>query len=254
MTSSAEPTRGFASTQWSIVVAARSRHTEAGEAAMAALCGRYWRPLYSYVRRRGYSTEDAQDLTQAYFARLLEKNFLDQADAGRGKFRSFLLASLKHFLANEWDRANAVKRGGRVEFIGIEDVAGVEREYGRQALGPPLTPEQLYERNWAITVLSRATVQLAAEFAAAGSGKAMARRCAAWLSRPTAACWLRAGRMAPSVSGRRRMARHSAAGRPKSPPSAHWRFLHPAWPSHPAPKTARCGYGTSPASADNSSL
>src|ERR1035441_178085 len=202
MTSSAEPIRGFASTQWSIVVAARSRHTEAGEAAMAALCGRYWRPLYSYVRRRGYSTEDAQDLTQAYFARLLEKNFLDQADAGRGKFRSFLLASLKHFLANEWDRANAVKRGGRVEFIGIEDVAGVEREYGRQALGPPLTPEQLYLRNWAITVLSRATLRLAA---------------------------------------------------PKSRPSPPWHFLHPALPSHPAPKTAPCGYGTSPASADRKS-
>jgi RNA polymerase sigma factor (sigma-70 family) len=168
MTSSAEPTRGFASTQWSIVVAARSRHTEAGAAAMAALCSRYWRPLYSYVRRRGYSTEDAQDLTQAYFARLQEKNFLDQADAGRGKFRSFLLASLKHFLANEWDRANAVKRGGRVQFIGIEDVAGVEREYGRQAPGRSLTPEQLYERNWAITVLSRATDRLATEFAAAG--------------------------------------------------------------------------------------
>lgn len=158
-TPSLGPVGGFESTQWSIVASAQSRHTPAGEAAMATLCGRYWRPLYCYVRRRGYSAEEAQDLTQAYFARLLEKNFLDRVDAERGKFRSFLLASLKHFLANEWDRNNAIKRGGGVEFLTVDEAPAVST-----------TPEQVYERNWAIAVLDRATSRLASEFAAAGKG------------------------------------------------------------------------------------
>jgi RNA polymerase sigma-70 factor (ECF subfamily) len=168
MSSSAEPLGGFVSTQWSIVVAAQSRHAPDGAAAMATLCNRYWRPLYGYVRRRGYSPEDAQDLTQTYFLRLLEKNFLDQVDAQRGKFRSFLLASFKHFLANEWDKGNAAKRGGGVEFLGIEDVLGVEHHYAGNLLDTALNPEQLYERSWAMTILDRATARLASEFAAAG--------------------------------------------------------------------------------------
>lgn len=166
MTGSAARAR-FDSTRWSIVVAAQSRHTPAGEAALAELCARYWRPLYSYVRRSGYSVEDSQDLTQAYFTRLLEKNFLDQVDAGRGRFRSFLLASLKHFLANEWDHNNALKRGGRIDFVSMEDITGAEEIYARQILAAQITPEQIYERNWGITLLNRATARLAAEFTAA---------------------------------------------------------------------------------------
>jgi RNA polymerase sigma-70 factor (ECF subfamily) len=162
VTGSAFSAARFDSTRWSIVAAAQSRDTPEGEAALAELCHRYWRPLFSYVRRCGYSTEDAQDLTQAYFARLLDRNSLAQADADRGKFRSFLLASLKHFLANEWDRDRTVKRGGGVEFLSIDDVSAL----------PPaatsLSPEQVYERACAITLLERSTARLASEFASAG--------------------------------------------------------------------------------------
>jgi DNA-directed RNA polymerase specialized sigma24 family protein len=155
----------FDSTRWSMVAAAQSRDTPDGEAALAELCSRYWRPLFSYVRRCGYSTEDAQDLTQAWFARLLDKNFLVQADAERGKFRSFLLASLKHFLANEWDRSKTVKRGGGVEFFSIDDMGDLP------LAAAALNPEQVYERACAIVLLDRSTARLASEFAAAGKGE-----------------------------------------------------------------------------------
>jgi RNA polymerase sigma-70 factor (ECF subfamily) len=155
----------FESTRWSMIVAARSRHTPEGEAALAELCARYWRPLFSYVRRRGYSTEDAQDLTQAYFARLLDKSFLAQADAERGKFRSFLLASLRHYLANEWDRSRTAKRGGDVAFSSLADTGDLP------LTAAALNPEQVYERACAIMLLDRSTARLASEFAAAGKGQ-----------------------------------------------------------------------------------
>src|SRR3954468_24046326 len=106
------PAMRFASTQWTLVLAARGDSSPDSSAALAGLCGAYWQPLYAYVRRRGYSVEDAQDLTQSYFSRLLEKRFLDQADGRRGRFRSFLLASLKNFIVNEWHHEHAQKRGG----------------------------------------------------------------------------------------------------------------------------------------------
>jgi DNA-directed RNA polymerase specialized sigma24 family protein len=102
----------FASTQWSLALAAGRRSTPEAEQALAKLCGAYWPPIYAYLRRRGYLAPEAEDLTQSFFVRLLEKNRLRDASPERGKFRSFLLASLKHFLANEWDRAKARKRGG----------------------------------------------------------------------------------------------------------------------------------------------
>jgi RNA polymerase sigma-70 factor (ECF subfamily) len=131
---------------------------------LAELCSGYWAPLYAYLRRRGYSVEDAQDLTQGYFSRLLEKGFLAQADAERGRFRSFLLASLKNFVANEWHREHAQKRGGEARAVSLEDAERAETLY---ASATELTPERLYERNWALTVLERVTGALAAEFAAA---------------------------------------------------------------------------------------
>jgi RNA polymerase sigma-70 factor (ECF subfamily) len=131
---------------------------------LAELCSGYWAPLYAYLRRRGYSVEDAQDLTQGYFSRLLEKGFLAQADAERGRFRSFLLASLKNFVANEWHREHAQKRGGEARAVNLEDTGRAEMLY---AAATDLTPERLYERNWALTVLERVTGALAAEFAAA---------------------------------------------------------------------------------------
>ena len=168
MFSSGSRVGGFASTQWSVVVAAQSRGTAAGAEALATLCRRYWRPLYTFLRRRGLAAEDAQDLTQAYFARMMEKNFLGQVDPNLGRFRSFLLASLKHFLANEWDRERAQKRGGGVEFVSIDDLTGAEHDLARFAPAPTLTPEQLYDRNWAMTILANATARLEGEFSAAG--------------------------------------------------------------------------------------
>lgn len=112
--------------------------------------------------------EDAQDLTQAYFARLLEKDFLGDVDARRGKFRSFLLASLSHFVANEWDRRRTLKRGGAVQFLSIDDLTKAEAEYARQTPELALTPEQIFVRNWALAVLRHAMARLETEFAAQG--------------------------------------------------------------------------------------
>ena len=167
------PAMRFASTQWSLVLAARGDSAASGAAALAGLCGAYWQPLYGYVRRRGYSVEDAQDLTQSYFSRLLEKRFLDQADARRGKFRSFLLASLKNFMVNEWHREHAQKRGGDRFALSLDDRQHGEALYAAgQAIAVTmvnmLTPEKQYERSWALAVLNRVTAQLAAEFTAAG--------------------------------------------------------------------------------------
>jgi RNA polymerase sigma-70 factor (ECF subfamily) len=159
---------GFASTQWSMVLAARAQTTAAGAAALGELCRAYWRPLYGYARRRGYSAEDAQDLTQSYFSRLLEKGLLEHAEEGRGRFRSFLLASLKNFMANEWRREHTLKRGGGVEWLSLDDTARAETAYLAAQASSPATPEQLYERSWALAVLERVVAQLASEFDSAG--------------------------------------------------------------------------------------
>jgi RNA polymerase sigma-70 factor (ECF subfamily) len=157
----------FPSTHWSMVVAAQNQSTTEGAAALAALCRVYWRPLYAYVRRRGHAPEDAQDLTQGYFSRLLEKDYLSQADIQRGKFRSFLLASLKNFLANEWDRNTAQKRGGRIAFLSLEEMNGAEKHFLISSRDS-LTPEKAYERSWVLTLLGRVTEQLRLEFFEAG--------------------------------------------------------------------------------------
>src|SRR5512140_1113816 len=110
----------FALTRWSVVVAAgRSESTHARD-ALEQLCRAYWQPIYAFVRRQGHSPPDAQDLTQEFFARLLEKNYLQGVNPSKGRFRSFLLASVKHFLANEWDKARAQKRGGRQVLLSID--------------------------------------------------------------------------------------------------------------------------------------
>jgi RNA polymerase sigma-70 factor (ECF subfamily) len=146
------------------VLAAGQASTPLSREALATLCETYWYPLYAYVRRWGYDAEQAQDLTQEFFARLLEKGFLRDADPARGRFRSFLLASLKHFLSNERDRVNAVKRGGRAVLVPLE----VETAEGRYSREPPdaETPETVYERRWATTLLDRALNRLRAEFEA----------------------------------------------------------------------------------------
>ena len=156
----------FATTHWSIVLTAGQSRAPGASEALEELCRAYWYPLFAYVRRRGYAQHDAQDLTQKFFARFLEKHFLKSVARERGKFRSFLLASMNHFLANEWDRVKAQKRGGRVEFVSIDGIrADSDRRF---EIATNVTPEKIYERQWALTLLDRVLTHLRDEFTATG--------------------------------------------------------------------------------------
>jgi RNA polymerase sigma-70 factor (ECF subfamily) len=148
-----------------VVTAPRSDTTRA-RAALEKLCRAYWLPIYAFVRRQGRNPHDAQDLTQAFFARLLEKNYLADADRARGRFRSFLLASLKHFLANEWDKASAKKRGGRRTVIPL-DAAGAETACGFEP-ADNTTPEKIFERRWALALLEQVLRRLREEYTREG--------------------------------------------------------------------------------------
>jgi RNA polymerase sigma-70 factor (ECF subfamily) len=142
----------FATTHWSVVLrAGQPLSVDAGE-ALARLCGDYWYPLYAYVRRRGHAAAEAQDLTQEFFARFLEKEYVRQADRQRGRFRTFLLSALNHFLANEWDKRNRVKRGGGYLFVSWEELKA-EDHYEREPFHG-LTPEKLYDRRWVLILLN----------------------------------------------------------------------------------------------------
>jgi RNA polymerase sigma-70 factor (ECF subfamily) len=159
----------FATTRWSLVLAAGEepgKGDRAGQVALSQLCQTYWYPLYAYVRRRGHSAADAQDLTQAFFTRLLEKNVIQVADPQKGKFRSFLLATLKDFLANERRRAKTLKRGGGRWPLSLEFEAG-EARYRREP-ADERTPEDLFQRRWALTVLEQTLARLRAEYEKAG--------------------------------------------------------------------------------------
>jgi RNA polymerase sigma-70 factor (ECF subfamily) len=151
-----------------VLTAGHGSSPQAGR-ALEELCRAYWYPLYAYVRRRGHSPHEAEDLTQEFFARLLAKNYLADVDREKGKFRSFLLASLKHFLANEWDRARAAKRGGGQPHLSL-DVQTAETRY-RSEPADDLTPEKLLERQWALALLDQVLARLRAEFAADGQEK-----------------------------------------------------------------------------------
>jgi RNA polymerase sigma-70 factor (ECF subfamily) len=164
---------GFATTRWSLIVSAREQGSPAAREALAHLCEAYWYPLYAFIRRRGHAADEAQDLTQEFFARLLEKNFLGAVDPSRGRFRAFLLAACKHFLANERDRACAEKRGGGRAPISL-DLGGAEGRYGREP-SHDLTPDKLFERRWALTLLDRALARLREEFTAKGKGETFDR-------------------------------------------------------------------------------
>jgi len=133
---------------------------------MATLCETYWYPLYAYIRRAGRSPEDAEDLTQTFFARFLEKRFLDSVDQSRGRFRSFMLACLKHFLDNEWDRSRSLKRGGAFSRIPLDFTHG-ENRYGHEPTHD-MTPDKLFERSWASTLLQQVLDGLQKEYTAAG--------------------------------------------------------------------------------------
>jgi RNA polymerase sigma-70 factor (ECF subfamily) len=159
--------RSFATTRWSLVLHAREDSAGA-HAALSTLCRDYWYPLYAYVRRQGSSPHDAQDLTQEFFARLIEKGWLDAVVRERGRFRSFLLAAMKHFLANERDKAQAQKRGGGVVWLSIDD-ATAEGRYREEPIDTA-TAEKLFERRWACTLLEQVLARLREEMVEAGKG------------------------------------------------------------------------------------
>jgi RNA polymerase sigma-70 factor (ECF subfamily) len=173
LSSSGAPSPLFASTRWSVILAAREGSGPSREAALSSLCSAYWRPLYAYVRRQGRSVEDAQDLTQGFFLHLLEKQSLRQVDPALGRFRSFLLASMRNFMAGDWRRHNAAKRGGITPIVSIG-----EMERGEELLTAESpdsrTPEQIYERNWALALLERSMGRLAAEFESSGKQRVFA--------------------------------------------------------------------------------
>lgn len=167
--SSSAPGDVFATTHWTVVLAAGKRSTPEAQAALEQLCQTYWFPLYAYVRRRGYAKADAEDLTQAFFTKLLEKNYLARLESERGKFRAWLLASLKHFLANEWDKAQAQKRGGGDTHLSL-DRQTADTKFQVAAQSEP-SPDKAFDREWALALLARVIERLQQECAAEGKGK-----------------------------------------------------------------------------------
>ena len=171
--STSTPGDVFATTHWTVVLAAGQRHTPESDTALEELCRSYWFPLYAYVRRRGHTKADAEDLVQAFFARLLEKNFLNGLNGEKGKFRAFLLAALKHFLANEWDKARAQKRGGGADHLSL-DWQTADTKFQVAATSEP-SPDKAYDREWALALLARVIERLQAECEAEGRGKLFAQ-------------------------------------------------------------------------------
>jgi RNA polymerase sigma factor (sigma-70 family) len=159
---------GFTATHWSVVMAVRQCDSTAAREALEKLCRTYWYPLYAFVRRQGYQPSDAEDLTQGFFERVIEKNYLQQVDRAKGRFRAFLLAALKHFLSDQRDRERAAKRGGGRPLLSL-DTENAEKRYGLEP-ADTTTPEDLYERRWAAIVMEQARVRLREEYASARKG------------------------------------------------------------------------------------
>jgi DNA-directed RNA polymerase specialized sigma24 family protein len=167
----------FAPTQWSVVLAAGESETEAARTALAQLCQTYWPPLYTFVRSRGYAVHDAQDLTQSFFAHLIEHKLYARADRQKGKFRSLLLASLKNLLADAHDRAQTLKRGGGVDFLPLNEAQVEKAESLFQTHGgaeDSSNEDRVFERTWAETLVAGALARLAAEYQAEGKEKLFA--------------------------------------------------------------------------------
>ena len=163
----------FATTRWTVVLAAGRQATPQAALALEELCRTYWYPLYAYVRRQGHTHEDAEDLVQGFFARFLAKNYLESLSAERGRFRAFLLASLKHFLANEWDKSQRLKRGGGEVPLSLD----WQRADTRYRLEPadPLSPDKRFDREWALALLERVIVRLRDECVADGKAETFDR-------------------------------------------------------------------------------
>jgi RNA polymerase sigma-70 factor (ECF subfamily) len=158
----------FPTTRWTLILHA-GQTDSAARTALAELCQAYWYPLYAFVRRRGHAADDAQDLTQAFFAHVLEHEAIGRATADKGRFRTFLLAALKNYLANEWDKARAQKRGGGETIISLDHAAAEERY--RHEPSHDLTPERLFERRWALTLLDQVLAKLQQEYHADGKAE-----------------------------------------------------------------------------------
>jgi RNA polymerase sigma-70 factor (ECF subfamily) len=159
----------FATTHWTVVLAAGRRHTPQSDGALEELCRTYWFPLYAYVRRRGHIKEDAEDLTQAFFARFLARNYLAGLSAERGRFRAFLLASLKHFLANEWKKSQRLKRGGGEKLLSL-DWRTADTQFQVAATNEP-SPDKAFDREWALALLAKVIERLRVECESDGKAK-----------------------------------------------------------------------------------
>jgi DNA-directed RNA polymerase specialized sigma24 family protein len=158
----------FASTRWSVVLAAGHDSSAQAKENLERLCRIYWYPLYAFLRRKGYGSYEAEDLTQGFFARFLEKRYLEDVKRDRGKFRSFLLCSLEHFVANEWDKSRRLKRGGGVVLVPLETAFAEERF--RSEPGTQDRPELLFDRSWAQTLLEVVLRRLREDYEQAGKG------------------------------------------------------------------------------------
>ena len=167
-TTSRDGPRVFPATQWTVVLAAGGTPSPESAAALERLCSSYWYPLYAFVRRRGHSPPDAQDLTQEFFARLLEHNWIAHANRHKGRFRSFLLMAMKRFLSKEWDKVKTLKRGGQVRLVSLQlDTA--ETRYTREP-ADTRTPEQVFEEQWALVLLDSVLNRLRNDYGQEGKG------------------------------------------------------------------------------------
>ena len=164
-----EPQRLFVTTRWSVVLAAKDKESPDCAQALETLCRTYWYPLYAFVRGSGYSSHDAQDLTQEFFARLLAKDYLRVVEPAKGRFRTFLRMALKRFLTNEWGRHSAQKRGGGRPHLAFDSTLAEERFQQERADG--LAPDHIYDRRWALTLLDEAMARLEREYTAAGKAR-----------------------------------------------------------------------------------
>jgi RNA polymerase sigma-70 factor (ECF subfamily) len=162
----AATSESFETTQWSVVVSAGNQGSPQAQQALAKLCQAYWYPLYVFVRRQGQRPEDAQDLVQGFFAKVIEKNYVADAEREKGRFRSFLLLALKRYMANEWDHANREKRGGGKQILSL-DAQNTEMRYKTEP-ADEMSPEKAFERQWALTLLQQVLDRLSAEFTTAG--------------------------------------------------------------------------------------
>ena len=202
----------FVATRWSVVLAAGGPDADdERQRALEELARIYWFPLYAYVRRYGQSPQNAEDLTQEFFARLIEKRSLRHVDRSKGKFRSFLLASLKHFLANEYDKAQAQKRGGRTNVLAL-DAGDAEARYRIEPVDQ-MTPERLFEQRWAWAVLDRVLLRLRERYAGNGQGALFEALKGALLERPAAGQYAEVARELGMVQGAVVVAAHRLRAR-----------------------------------------